>query len=147
MSRSGYTEDSDNNWDLIRWRGAVLSATRGKRGQAFLRDLLAALEAMPERELVANEFQADGSFCTLGVIGDARGVNLDEIDVFDYDELSSTFGVASALVREIMYENDDFWIPSNNDETAKRRARWLYMHNWVKSRIKEEADKQVAPQD
>lgn len=33
MSRSGYSEDLDM-WDLIRWRGAVKSALRGKRGQA-----------------------------------------------------------------------------------------------------------------
>ena len=31
MSRSGY-EDGLEMWDLIRWRGAVASAIRGKRG-------------------------------------------------------------------------------------------------------------------
>ena len=38
MSRSGYSDDLDN-WDLIRWRGQVSSAIRGKRGQGFLREL------------------------------------------------------------------------------------------------------------
>jgi hypothetical protein len=46
MSRSGYSDDH-SEWDLIRWRGAVASAIRGKRGQAFLRELLVALDAMP----------------------------------------------------------------------------------------------------
>ena len=34
MSRSGYTDECDG-WELVRWRGAVNSAIRGKRGQAF----------------------------------------------------------------------------------------------------------------
>ncbi|ENQ7660184.1 hypothetical protein ACEQOL_006537 [Pseudomonas aeruginosa] len=38
MSRSGYCDDLDN-WSLICWRGAVSSAIKGKRGQAFLIEL------------------------------------------------------------------------------------------------------------
>ena len=46
MSRSGYGDDI-GQWDLIRWRGAVQSAMCGKRGQAFLKEMLAALDALP----------------------------------------------------------------------------------------------------
>ena len=51
MSRSGYTDDFDDQWALIRWRGAVTSAIRGKRGQEFLREMAAAMDAMPEKSL------------------------------------------------------------------------------------------------
>jgi len=54
VSRSGYSDDLDN-WDLIKWRGQVASATRGKRGQKLLTDLLAALNAMSEHSLIAHE--------------------------------------------------------------------------------------------
>jgi hypothetical protein len=60
MSRSGYTEDCEDQWQLIRWRGAVRSAIRGKRGQAFLRELLAALDAMPEKRLIAGDLVFEG---------------------------------------------------------------------------------------
>ncbi len=50
MSRSGYVDDIDN-LALINWRGAVKSAIQGKRGQAFLRALVDALDAMPETSL------------------------------------------------------------------------------------------------
>ena len=53
MSRSGYSDDCDNAWSLIRWRGAVASAIRGKRGQEFLYEMLHALAALPERKLIA----------------------------------------------------------------------------------------------
>jgi len=55
MSRSGYSDDCEDNWSWICWRGAVKSAIRGKRGQAFLRETLAALDALPERKLIAKD--------------------------------------------------------------------------------------------
>jgi hypothetical protein len=60
MSRSGYCEDMDDQWAHIRWRGAVTSAIRGRRGQAFLREMLAALDAMPEKRLVAGALVFEG---------------------------------------------------------------------------------------
>jgi hypothetical protein len=58
MSRSGYSDEGDH-WDMIRWRGAVKSAMRGKRGQAFLRELRDTLDAMPEKRLVSGAFRRD----------------------------------------------------------------------------------------
>jgi hypothetical protein len=46
MSRPGYCDDTDN-WQFIRWRGAVKRAIRGKRGQEFLRELLAVPDGQP----------------------------------------------------------------------------------------------------
>ncbi len=59
MSRSGYSDDLDQG-DLNRWRGAVASAIRGKRGQSFLRELLASLDAMPRKELISEAMEASG---------------------------------------------------------------------------------------
>jgi hypothetical protein len=42
MSRSGY----DDEGDFGLWRGTVLAAIRGKRGQAFLREMKTAMDAM-----------------------------------------------------------------------------------------------------
>jgi hypothetical protein len=60
VSRSGYVDDMCDEWALIRYRGAVASAIRGKRGQAFLREMLAALDAMPEKRLTAGALVFDG---------------------------------------------------------------------------------------
>ena len=63
MSRSGYVDEIEN-WALIRWRGQVASAIRGRRGQRLLRDLLVALDAMPEKELIVHELEtASGGMC------------------------------------------------------------------------------------
>ena len=78
MTRSGYSDDYDG-WQLIKGRGMVASATRGKRGQQFFKDLVAALDALPEKVLIADDLQNDeGDVCALGAVGLKRGINNEE---------------------------------------------------------------------
>lgn len=165
MSRSGYTDDDDGDYPLALWRGAVASSINGKRGQAFLRETLAALDAMPVKELVPLAFEHDGQFCTLGVVGARRGVDLqpfiddgyDEPEV-DHDALACALGVAAPLVREVMFLNDemihetrwvekelcgplrpwdDRFISVREPHPEAEARRWRYMHDWVASHIRE----------
>ncbi len=134
MSRSGYNDDFDSNWTLIIWRGAVAKATKGKRGQQLLRDLLAALDAMPSKRLIRNELLEDGEVCALGALGLARGMDqqLTELDPDEPEEIAKVFGVAPALVREIEFENDegDWQWPQETPE-----QRWSRMRKWVDGQI------------
>jgi hypothetical protein len=107
MSRSGYSDDCDG-WALIRWRGAVTQAIRGQRGQAMLRELVRALDALPEKSLASGSLvTADGEYCALGALGRARGMELAPIDPEDREAVAKAFGVAEALAAEIMYLNDE----------------------------------------
>lgn len=109
MSRSGlYEDDGDDSLAHGRWRGAVASAIRGKRGQAFLRELADALDAMPEKRLVAGALQSeDGCHCTLGVMGQKRGLDVASMDVDDYDAIADSLDVNAKIAQEIMWENDE----------------------------------------
>lgn len=128
MSRSGYSDDCDG-WELIRWRGAVSSAIKGKRGQAFLRELLAALDAMPQKSLIVNGFEAGGEFCVLGVLGHARNLDMAKIDPEDRTTIARTFGIAEAMAAEILFENDDW-------DNEPSEHRWSRMRMWVVAQIK-----------
>jgi len=132
MSRSGYSCDLDT-WDLIRWRGAVKSALRGSRGQEFLKELLSALDAMPVKELIAHDLVSNGCHCTLGVIGAARGLEMTAIDPEDANCISKEFGIAKAMAKEIVYENDE---GSCFMETPAQR--WKRMREWVSSMINDD---------
>lgn len=124
MSRSGYTDECDG-WDLVRWRGAVSSAIRGERGQKMLRELAEAMDAMPEKILIAEDLHADGAYCTLGVLGAARGIDMSSIDPEDRDQVATAFDIAPALAAEVVFENDEAW----SDETPEHR--WQRMRKWV----------------
>ena len=131
VSRSGYSDDYDlENWDLIRWRGQVASAIRGKRGQAFLRELVAALDAMPEKRLIANELESFGNVCAIGSVGMQRGVDMTKLDPDDYDRIAATFGIAPQLVQEIEWMNDEAYF----GETPE--GRWKFMRDWAVRKLK-----------
>jgi hypothetical protein len=142
MSRSGYSDDYDRDQAAM-WRGQVASAIRGKRGQVFLRDLLAALEALPDKRLIAGHMEKDGCVCATGALGKARGLDMTRINGLieaedDYDDgvvgyaVAETFDIASQLAREVLYMNDEGGYVAETDE-----HRYERMVKWVKSKIRE----------
>jgi hypothetical protein len=139
MGRSGYDDDCD--WDNSRYlyRGRVASAFRGKRGQAFLLELLAAFDAMPEKKLAAESLKyEDGAVCSLGAVALKRGLDADKIKQLDAQfeaenqaYVAQEFGIAECMVREIVYMNDEAaW----NDETPERRFE--RMRAWIVSEVR-----------
>lgn len=129
MSRSGYSDDFDGgDWAMICYRGAVASAMRGRRGQAFLRDLLAALDALPQPRLIADELQQDGEVCAIGAVGRMRGVDMTGMEAENIERVASVFGIADAMAREIVYANDRecaYWIDETPEERFKRMRDWV----------------------
>lgn len=123
--RSGYSET--DGWELIRWRGAVASAIRGKRGQAFLQEMLTALDALPEKRLIARELEQDGEVCALGSVGRARGMDMSAIDPEDYDDVAAQFGIAQAMAREIESINDDDFSYQNTTP----EQRFTNVRKWI----------------
>ncbi len=118
---------------------------------------------MPDKRLVAGELEADGQFCALGVVGQARGLNLAAIDTYDVESLGPTFNIAEQLAREIMWVNDEHvsdhkWVeieicgpvrPWHPDwgqrvqtvSVPNERAgeqRWQTVRDWVVKNIKPE---------
>lgn len=173
MSRSGLVEDDgDDPLAHGRWRGAVKSAINGKRGQQFLRELADALDAMPEKVLVAGELQAaNGCHCTLGVIGQKRGLDVASMDIDDYDAIAASLQVSAKIAQEIMWENDEVfddweyieveicgpmrprgadtgWHYEEHVRSVRmtkpnaEHLRWLHMRAWVQSHL---ADKPATP--
>lgn len=113
MSRSGYTDDNDDPLAHGRWRQAVKRSIEGKRGQALLRELIDALDAMPDKRLYPGSFATEvGEFCTLGVLGAKRGTKMDDLgdddDGCDTHVVGQRFGIAPAMAAEIMYMNDEY---------------------------------------
>lgn len=129
MSRSGYSDDGDGNY-LYLYRSVVDRAINGKRGQAFLQELAAAMDAMPEKRLIANELvTADGQVCAIGVVCKSRGIDVRDVDLEDADKVGSLVGIARSMAAEIEYENDE----RCHNETPEER--WTRMREWVSDNI------------
>jgi hypothetical protein len=138
MSRSGYCDDWDgDDWQTALAMGAVASAMRGKRGQRFFRDLVAALDAMPAKRLIANDLIREDStgyenVCALGALGKARGMDLKPLNPDDPHRVGEAFDISTTLAREVVYENDEAAWGSETPE-----QRWSRVRNWAVSKIKQ----------
>lgn len=125
MSRSGYSDDYDCNIEL--YRAAVERALRGKRGQAFLMELAAAMDAMPVKELIDGELVNEfGACCTIGVVCKSRQMDVSRLDYEDPDAVGHAMGIAPSMAAEIEFMNDEWGSPS---ETPT--LRWQRMRKWV----------------
>jgi hypothetical protein len=126
MSRSGYSEDCEN---VQLWRGAVKRAVRGKRGQKFLSDLATAMDAMPQKRLIAHDLRdGNGEFCAMGVALNKLGIDPEPIDIYDYDTIADHVDVAHCLVQEIEFINDGEY-GRHSRETPEQR--WSRVRDWV----------------
>lgn len=105
MSRSGYSDECEN---IALYRQAVQRSLDGRRGQSFLRELAQAMDAMPVKRLAADSLTTrEGEFCTLGVVGHARGLDLPKLEGQEPDVVGDAFGISRSMAAEIVYMNDE----------------------------------------
>ena len=133
MSRSGYSDDYEG-WATIMWRGAVASAIRGKRGQAFLREMVEALDAMEDKRLVVALLDAPVGCCAMGAVVRSRGLDVSDVVAEDPKQVAEILGIARAMAAEIAYENDEAGWSWRGRETPEQR--WVRMRAWAQGRLK-----------
>lgn len=136
MSRSGYSDDCCGR-ELDLWRGAVDSAIRGKRGQAFLRELIATMNAMPVKRLIAHDLIANGEVCAIGSVAVARGVDVSGLNPDNSKGIARCMGIANALVKEIAFINDDDDFAYSSELTPEQRFSRVY--EWARSQLRSSA--------
>jgi hypothetical protein len=117
------------------WQSVVDRTIKGKRGQAFLRECLAALDALPEKRLVAGELVSEEGCCAMGAVALARGMDVRNVDADNRRQVADAFGITPSLASEIAYVNDDdaYYLPDETPEQRFERVR-----KWVASRIVED---------
>lgn len=145
MSRSGYSDDYEEEYPNAVWlfQQSVTNAIKGARGQAMLRDLLAALDAMPVKELIAHELVDNGRVCALGALAQKRGLDVANVDPEDSRRVGKLFCIARTMAQEIVFQNDDdFRDHMRRDERGNLRdetptERWSRVRAWVVVQIKQ----------
>jgi hypothetical protein len=136
MSRHGMNDASDIE-DVLeygRWRGAVASTIRGKHGQAFLREMLAALDSIESQRLIGESLENEhGEVCGLGAVGRARGLDLQSVDYEDPAAVARFFGINEKLAQEIMWVNDEH---VQRNSAPAMAERYQAVRSWVLDHIR-----------
>ena len=120
----------------------LAAAIRSKRGQKLLRDLLGALDAMPEKLLIASDFVwPDGKCCALGALGLTRGMDSEYMQsmgvdcLVDFSKAARAFAAPPSLIEWIMRENDLGMGAQRMNRSEAQKQRWIYMRALVASKI------------
>ena len=141
MGRSGYSDDCEN---LELYRSAVRRAMAGRRGQKALRDLLDALDAMPDKQLIQHSFSAACGVCSLGALAAHLGIDVSDLDEEQHDPddpepidtgvVGARLDIAPSMAAEVMFMNDE---ASWHAESPEKR--WARMREWAARHIREDS--------
>jgi hypothetical protein len=127
MSRSGYSDDGGTEL----YRANIDRALKGKRGQDFLKELVKALDALPNKRLIAGDLSREGEVCAIGALGLYKNIDIVDIDPEDPQRVAKMFNVSESMAREVVFENDEATYTIETPE-----ARWQRMRNWAVALIK-----------
>ena len=137
--------ESDDPLSYGRWEGRVKKVLSGRPGRAALRELEDVLEAMPVKELIADELcDSQGRVCALGAwhaakrgIAETRALALRMGDEPDSNEVSHALmpvlPITETLGWLIQDANDELsrW-PNPKLTPAERHA---FMLRWIRSKL------------
>lgn len=117
MARIGYSEEEDYPGQFNLWQANCERSLRGKNGQAALRELEAALLALPDKRLIAQKMiDADGEVCAIGALAKYKGRDLlaephiGPDDEFEGDGEMEEIGVELGMPRLVAWK-----VVSKND--------------------------------
>lgn len=104
--RINYSDDEDYPGQFNLWQANCNRSIKGKQGQAALRELEAALLALPEKRLISGELQdADGEVCAIGAVAKHRGIT-PESDPEEMEEVGIELGFPRMVAWKIVALND-----------------------------------------
>lgn len=108
--RISYTDEEDVPGQFALWQANCRRSLQGKKGQAALRELEAALLALPEKRLIANNLQdPKGEVCALGALAKFKGRDIppvaeNEWGEIDEDEEMEEYGVSLGMPRLVAWK-------------------------------------------
>lgn len=127
--RISYTDDEDFGGQFSLQEANVRRSLKGKAGQRELRELEAALVALPEKRLIHGSLvDDDGGVCAIACYAKHKGVSLETIDTGDYD-----VGIGAGMPRLVAWK-----VVALNDlelggETPENR--YIAVLEWVRKQL------------
>ena len=134
--------------ELGRWLGRVASAMRGRRGQAFLRKLEAALLALPQKRLIADAICQNGEVCMTGALilqqrldaGMSRDDAMAEVsEAYNFEDEDWDEDEAVAIIEgecDVAYALAWEAIRINDDCSGTPEQRYDYCLRWVRRHLR-----------
>lgn len=108
--RIGYTDEEDFPGQFGLWQGNCQRSLKGKAGQTALRELEAALLALPSKRLIAESLvDTHGEVCAIGALAEFRGDITDDMigqGEYDMEEVGVELGMPRLVAWKVVEMND-----------------------------------------
>ena len=140
--RVGYSEDEEYGGQFNLWQANCRRSRQGKKGQAALRELEAALMALPDKRIQKDVFvETSGEACAIGALMIHRNVSCGmprqqaiaecaKLDPDDTEKHGVSIGLPRLVAWSVAVENDDEWKIRTPEE------RYLHMLAWIRKEMK-----------
>lgn len=100
--RINYTDEEDRPGQFALWDANCRRSIKGKDGQRELRELEAALLALPEKRLIHGALtDNDGGVCAIACYAKHKGLDLSK---FDPEDESDEVGIAAGMPRLVAWQ-------------------------------------------
>lgn len=106
--RLNWTDEEDRPGQFALWDANCRRSLRGKDGQKALRELEAALLALPEKRLIRDALtNDDGEVCAVGAYARHKGLDLSKFDPeYESDEVGIAAGMPPLVAWKVVALND-----------------------------------------
>lgn len=106
MSRISYSEDEDRPGQFELWQANCQRSLSGRNGQAALAELEAALLALPDKRLVAGEFDDGENVCAIGALARFKGITPKADPEYEMEEVGVECGMPRMVAWKVVEMND-----------------------------------------
>jgi hypothetical protein len=104
--RISYSEDEDYPGQFNLWQGNCQRSLSGRKGQAALRELRAALLALPSKRLIANELDDGADCCAIGALVRYKSLTPKSDREYEMEEVGVECGMPRMVAWKVVELND-----------------------------------------
>lgn len=107
--RIGYSEDEEYPGQFNLWQANCYRSLQGKAGQAALRELEAALIALPTKRLIAGKLVEHGDVCAIGALALHKGATEEGLEQHDEEYMEGVgmeYGLPKLVAWKVVEAND-----------------------------------------
>lgn len=126
--RIGYSEEEQFDGQFNLWQANCYRSLHGKKGQAALRELEAALIALPTKRLIAGKLVEQGDVCAIGALALHKGATEEVLEHHDDEYMEGVgmeYGLPKLVAWKVVEANDiefDYYV----DTWAPGPAQWVH---------------------
>ena len=139
--RINYCDDEDRPGQFALWDANCQRSLRGRAGQAALRDLEAALLALPQKRLIRGLLVSDdgADVCAVGAYARYKGEDIAKHVPYASDDVAIACGMPRLVAWKVValndFEIDDHYVTGQR-VTYTPEERYIKVLAWVREQLK-----------